>query len=107
RAANILVRSYFDDETLTRMLLNLRSRVVEGGLLVVCRTEKGGINRGTLFRLADSGDLAPVARLGGGSDTEDLVTSLPVESRGQQLSRPIAVGGDGWLLGKPRRHSRR
>ena len=38
RAANILNRSYFDEPTLVAIVSNLRQRLVEGGLLVVCST---------------------------------------------------------------------
>ncbi len=72
RAANILNRDYFDDATLKLMLGNLRVRLARNGLLVVCRTDNEGMNRASVFGLRDCDHLEVVARLGGGSDIEDL-----------------------------------
>jgi hypothetical protein len=77
RAANILNLGYFDDRTITAMLVNLRSRLRPGGLLVVCRTCLKGVNRGSVFQLRDDGSLAVVARLNGGSEIESLAAKLP------------------------------
>jgi hypothetical protein len=80
RAANILNRVYFDDTTLTAMLRNLRSRLVPGGLLIVCKTtESDDVNHATLFKLQEDGKLAVVARLNGGSEVEEL--GLGLDSR--------------------------
>jgi hypothetical protein len=76
RAANILNRGYFDDATLTRMARNLRERILPGGLLVVVRTEKDGRNDGTVFRREDSGRFVALARIGKGSEVEELVAAL-------------------------------
>jgi len=75
RAANILNRAYFDDERVRLGLVNLRDRLRPDGLLIVCRTHDDGTNHGTIFKLSD-GRLTTVARLGEGSEIEDLVTSL-------------------------------
>jgi hypothetical protein len=81
RAANILNRDYFSDETLIRMVSNLRNRLVEGGLLIVCTTT-GDLDRshrsrvsndGTVFSLRKEGHLEAVARLGAGLAVEDIV----------------------------------
>jgi len=72
RAANILNRDYFDDATLKLMLGNLRLRLARNGLLVVCRTDNEGMNRASVFALRDCDHLEVVARLGAGSDIEDL-----------------------------------
>jgi len=72
RAANILNRDYFDDATLKLMLGNLRVRLARNGLLVVCRTDNEGMNRASVFALRDCDHLEVVARLGAGSDIEDL-----------------------------------
>jgi hypothetical protein len=76
RAANVLNRKYFDDDTLVAMLLNLRSRLVSGGLFIVCMTDGRGRNDGTVFTLTEAGEFDVVARLGGGSEIEDLVLGL-------------------------------
>jgi hypothetical protein len=78
RAANILNRGYFDAPVLRAMLANLRERLRDGGLLVVCRTEKrGGINNGTVFQLDEARRLRVVARLNAGSEVETLALELP------------------------------
>jgi hypothetical protein len=77
RAANILNRAYFDQSTLERMLRNLRSRLVPGGLLIVCRTNAAGVNNGTVFTLEADGRLTATARLNEGSEITDLALGLP------------------------------
>lgn len=76
RAANILNLAYFDVQTLERMLTNLRSRLLPGGLLIVCRTNRAGINHGTVFTLSADGQLTATARLNDGSEIEDIVLCL-------------------------------
>jgi len=76
RAANILNRAYFDEPTLRRALHCLGSRLLPGGFLVVCRTYDSGVNGGTVFRLEADQTLAIVARIGGGSEVENLVIGL-------------------------------
>jgi hypothetical protein len=76
RAANILNRSYFSNETLLVMVANLRTRLRRLGLLVVCRTHDDGINHGTLFRLNPANEFEVVSRIGDGSEIEHLVTGL-------------------------------
>ena len=77
RAANILNRVYFDDITLTAMLRNLRSRLLPGGLLIVCKTRANdSVNEATLFKLQDDLKLAVVERLNGGSEVEELALAL-------------------------------
>jgi hypothetical protein len=81
RAANILNRGYFDEPVLRAMLANLRERLRDGGLLIVCRTEKrGGINNGTVFQLDEARRLQVVARLNSGSEVETLALELPPQS---------------------------
>ena len=77
RAANILNLAYFDASTLSTILVKLRERLVPGGLLVVCRTHADNENHATVFRLEGSGAFCVLARLGGGSEIESLVLSLP------------------------------
>lgn len=73
RAANILNLAYFDVATLTRMLANLRSRLLPGGLLIVCRTSATGINNATVFTLGADGRFETTACLNEGSEIVDLV----------------------------------
>jgi hypothetical protein len=72
RVANLLQPSYFDAATIGRIAGNLRERLREGGLLIVCRTDEGGVNRATIFRRRGE-RLTPEAALNGGSEVEDLV----------------------------------
>ena len=83
RAANILNRSYFSDETLTVMIANLRSRLRPFGLLVVCRTHDDGSNHGTVFRLNSAEAFEVVSRMGNGSEIEDLIAALRDSEGGQ------------------------
>ena len=75
RAANILNKSYFDDTTLTNMVINLKSRLKTNGLIVVCRTcdEKDGTNTSTTFKKTDNGNLEILERIGSGSEIENLI----------------------------------
>jgi len=84
RAANILNRSYFDEPTLIAIIANLRRRLVEGGLLIVCSTTGDQSNRpsattsndGTVFTVGGDDGIKVVGRLGQGSAVEDLVLGL-------------------------------
>lgn len=77
RAANILNQTYFDDAKLSSILSNLRSRLLPGGLLVVCRTDARGVNRATVFALGPLGRFEIAGRLNGGTDVEGLALELP------------------------------
>jgi chemotaxis methyl-accepting protein methylase len=77
RAANILHKAYFDEDTLSRMVRNLRRRLRSGGIMIVCRTDYGGRNNASLFRLNANGKFEVLARLNAGSDIEDLVLHTP------------------------------
>jgi hypothetical protein len=72
RAANILNRGYFDDARIKTAVANLRARLRPDGLLVVCRTMSDGTNHGTVFRSSNA-SCEVVARIGSGSEIEDLV----------------------------------
>ncbi len=76
RAANILNLAYFDAATLRRMLVNLRARLLPGGLLIVCRTNAAGVNNATVFTLGKDGRFQATARLNEGSEITDLVLGL-------------------------------
>jgi hypothetical protein len=75
RVANLLQPSYFDGLTIKRIIANLRDRLHEDGLLVVCRTDADGVNRATIFRRR-AGGFTPEASLNGGAEVEDLVLAL-------------------------------
>jgi hypothetical protein len=80
RAANILNKIYFDEQTLRKMLLSLRRRLMTGGLFIVCRTNERNQNNGTVFELNEGGRFETLARIGEGSEIEGLVLSLPPAS---------------------------
>jgi glycosyltransferase involved in cell wall biosynthesis len=73
RAANILNRYYFTDGQLVDILARLRSRLMPGGIFLVCRTNERRKNHGTIFVLNDAGRFEVLARIGDGSAIEDLV----------------------------------
>ena len=79
RAANILNLAYFDGLTLERMVRNLRTRLLPGGLFIVCRTNEAGVNNASVFTLTDDGRFAETARLNKGSEIAELVLRLPPE----------------------------
>jgi hypothetical protein len=82
RGANILNLDYFDEGTLRAMLRDLTGYLRPGGLLVVVRThDDTRTNHGTIFRLGEDGVLAPVARIGGGSEVEALAVEPSVAAR--------------------------
>jgi hypothetical protein len=78
RAANILNRSYFSDQQLREAIIHLRDRLVgPGAFLLIVRTEHGSdSNNGSLFCLRDNGSFEVRARVGRGSELEDLVLSI-------------------------------
>ena len=78
RAANILHRSYFSTQQLREAVRNLRDRLVgPGAFLLIVRTETGTeSNHGSLFCLDDNGSFEVRARIGRGSELEDLVLSI-------------------------------
>jgi hypothetical protein len=75
RAANLVQPGYFDEETMRTILTNLRERLRNGGLLVLCRTTAERDNRATIFRRRGERFLAE-ASLNGGSEVSELVLSL-------------------------------
>lgn len=80
RAANILNCGYFDEGTLTAMLVNLRDRLRKGGLLIVCRTNDRNVNNGSILALGEDGRFQLVSRLNEGSEVEDLALALPAKA---------------------------
>lgn len=79
RAANLLNRGYFDEDALRRMLARLVARLKPASLLAVCRNEEDGSSHATVFRRGEEG-LEPIARLGRGSEVEELAASLSPNS---------------------------
>ncbi len=74
RAANVLNLVYFSPDVIRRMVRALCARLIEGGLLLVSRTEGGKLpNQGTLFRWV-GGRLKVEIRANGGSEITDLIT---------------------------------
>ena len=77
RAANILNRGYFSTQQLREVVKNLRDRLVgPGAFLIIVRTEERGINHGSVLRLGDHGSFEVLARVGRGSEIEDIVLSI-------------------------------
>lgn len=74
RAANILNRAYFDEEQLRAGVASLRDRIRPGGLLIVCRTHDDRTNHGSIVQATDDG-WAVAARIGDGSEIEDLIAA--------------------------------
>lgn len=74
RAANLLNPDHFAPDVLERMLAALRARMVEGGLLLIVRSQGGThpVHDGTLFRRRGS-RFEAVARIGAGSEIARLV----------------------------------
>lgn len=77
RAANILNRGYFSIHQLGECVKNLRDRLTgPGAFLLIVRTEPKGDNHGSIFRLGDKGSFEMLARVGRGSEIEDIVLSI-------------------------------
>jgi hypothetical protein len=75
RVANLVQPAYFDERTLRTIAVNLRDRLRDGGLLVICRTAQDGVNHATIFRRF--GDrFSSEASINGGSEVQDLVLAL-------------------------------
>jgi len=77
RVANLLHLNYFAPDQVRRMVSALSARLVDGGLLVIARSEgTPPLNRATLFRRRGTG-LEVVLRIEGGSEISDLVAGPP------------------------------
>ena len=80
RAANILHREYFDDPALAAIVINLRSRLLDNGLLVICKTEGPPLgNMASVYKLNNDRRFEVISRIGGGSELDELVLELPPE----------------------------
>lgn len=79
RAANILNRKYFDDDSLKKILSNLRQHLSCNGILIVCRTDtdEKAANRATIFNLNERNRFVVMSQLNGGSEIEDLIVDFP------------------------------
>ena len=74
RAANILNKNYFENDTLIAMIGNLKRYLTgDGGCLLVVRTRENSTNHGTLFRMGGNGSFEAATRFGDGSEIEDIV----------------------------------
>jgi chemotaxis methyl-accepting protein methylase len=75
RVANLVQRVYFDDDTLRKIVINLRDRLRDGGILIICRTTENGVNHATIFRR--TGDCFVFdASINDGAEVRDLVLAL-------------------------------
>jgi hypothetical protein len=75
RVANLVQPAYFDQRTLEEIVMNLRDRLRDGGILAICRTTEDGVNEATIFRRR--GDhFSSEASLNGGSEVANLVLAL-------------------------------
>ena len=91
RAANVLNRTYFSDETLRAMVANLRARLRRPGMLIVCRTNDEDVNHGTVFSLSGTARFEVVCRIGDGSEIEELVVDLPFAT---SAPHPSGIAGN-------------
>lgn len=74
RAANILNCRYFSKQDLGQAVANLKLCLAgAGSFFIVTRTWDDGTNNATLFRLDSAHRFGVVARLGQGSEIEDIV----------------------------------
>jgi hypothetical protein len=95
RAANILNKSYFDEETIRRMVINLRRRLMPSGLFIACSTDSNNVNHGTIFTLTRDGSFESVTRIGNGSEVERLILELPPEGKTERREsiEPVMISG--------------
>ena len=75
RVANLVQRVYFDEDTLRKIVANLRDRLRDGGILIICRTTEDGVNHATIFRRTGDGFVSE-ASINGGAEVRDLVLAL-------------------------------
>ena len=105
RAANILNRYYFTDGQLVDIVAKLRSRLMPGGILIVCRTNDHRKNHGTIFLLNGTGRFEVLARIGDGSHIEDLVVDAAPPRKSNKGSvlqgRDIICFADDWDSAPP------
>lgn len=92
RAANILNRDYFDEDTLRRAAANLIGYMRgPGSWLLVIRTHADGAQHGTLFWQTGRGGLAVVRRFGQGSEIEPLVLAVARNQSVSAAAVPLSV----------------
>jgi hypothetical protein len=80
RAANVMNRSYFCQAQLLRIIDNLKERMKDNGLLVVCRTDDSGLNHASICQRTGGG-FHLLHRLGNGSEIEDLLITATAPPR--------------------------
>jgi chemotaxis methyl-accepting protein methylase len=76
RAANVLNHAYFSDQTLVQIIKKLNQRLKPNCILILCRTDKAGVNHATIFESMADATLRVIFRLGGGSEIEQLVSGI-------------------------------
>jgi hypothetical protein len=76
RAANILIHAYFADNALAQIINKLKERLKPNGLLIVCRTDKIGVNHATIFEFTAESRFRVLLRLGDGSEVEEVLTRV-------------------------------
>ncbi len=75
RVANLVQRAYFDESSLRKVVSNLRERLRDGGILIICHTMEDGVNHATIFRR--TGDqLVAEESINGGVEVSDLILAL-------------------------------
>jgi hypothetical protein len=75
RVANLMQRAYFDEPTLGTIAVNLRERLRDGGVLVVCRTAEDNVNQASILRRRGD-SFSREASVNGGSEVEELLLAL-------------------------------
>ena len=90
RAANVLNRSYFPPEDLERAIDNIASYLRgPGALFLVMRTNEARQNAGTLFELDQGRTFRVIARVGGGSEIEELIAGKRLASRAREVDASL------------------
>lgn len=92
RAANILNRGYFDDDTLAAIAQNLRRHLAPNGILAVCHThDEERLNRASIFELGQNNRFALLAKMNGGAEIEDILLQLPGVSADSRITPESAL----------------
>lgn len=92
RAANILNRGYFDDDTLAKIAQNLRRHLTPSGILAVCHThDEESVNRATIFQLRENHGFGLLAKMNGGAEIESIILQLPTASTDSPITPESAL----------------
>jgi chemotaxis methyl-accepting protein methylase len=71
-----MIRAYISDNALAQIINNLKERLKPNGLLIVCRTDKIGVNHATIFEFTAESKFRVLQRLGDGSEVEEVLTRV-------------------------------